>query len=118
MDGTPVDFVTLPESLIAAALASVVSRAMQHVLDAEPPERMGMMLLAIPVLQEAEEAKKIFSVKCAIDRDVAARFETYCDDMNLKAMVLLTGAMMAELKLGDLQNQLPDFSDLHDPDSE
>ena len=103
------DLINLPEKMIIAALQHAVSGGMRRVLAGEPAQRMALMMLALPVIEEAKQQGTIFSVACPVEPDLDRRFREYCADMNLNMLPLLVGAIMVELGLASMPSELPDF---------
>lgn len=112
--------VPLPEEIIVKAVlehgregyAVPVSNALRRILDGTSSERIAMMQLGMDALDSATERGAIKSIPCALSEELLERFFEYCEEMNLRAELLVVGAMMLELGMDELPTDLPDFSDV------
>jgi hypothetical protein len=96
---------SVPETLAAelrdlggpTVLASTVSMAIASIVEGTSAERMSMMQLALPMMAERHSG-----VDVELDPVLLEQFNALCTSKRLRADVLLTGALVQQLRNIDL----------------
>jgi len=79
------------------AFSQVMERALNRVLDGTPEERKSMMFAALPFMENQGE---IFNYALIVESGLFRRFDELCQQKSLNGVVLMIGAMLAELEMG------------------
>ena len=94
--------IPLPRAVIERALATspdrtlapLLERAFARILDGGPGDRMKMMSSALPLLEDDSE---VYRYPCIVRSDQFTRLMDLAHAKNLNVLVLIAGAVIAEL---------------------